>query len=191
MPPSAAGSEPAEAFAAVGGWGAKSAGRDLDGATHARLYRESGGNPFYLERLARSAPPGARGPRCLSARRRSGVTWRASMTRLQCTRGQRWQQSSRGKPIPEISGLRSEPLSHLAMPGSGRGHVLSRYPAPRSGRGHGGEPLDGPLIQRGRFLFAIQGRHVSLKASVWWSRKAQFQFSYAAEAAAQASRQLT
>ena len=37
-------------------------GTDLDGATQARLYRESGGNPFYLEQLARTAQPGARGP---------------------------------------------------------------------------------------------------------------------------------
>jgi predicted ATPase len=37
-------------------------GTDLDGAVRARLYRESGGNPFYLEQLARTAQPGARGP---------------------------------------------------------------------------------------------------------------------------------
>jgi DNA-binding CsgD family transcriptional regulator len=30
---------------------------DLDGATRAMLYRESGGNPFYLEQLARAARP--------------------------------------------------------------------------------------------------------------------------------------
>ena len=37
-------------------------GTELDGATQVRLYRESGGNPFYLEQLARTARPGAGGP---------------------------------------------------------------------------------------------------------------------------------
>jgi DNA-binding CsgD family transcriptional regulator len=35
---------------------------DLDGATQARLFRESGGNPFYLEQLARTPQPGALAP---------------------------------------------------------------------------------------------------------------------------------
>jgi ATP/maltotriose-dependent transcriptional regulator MalT len=37
-------------------------GRELDSATQIRLYRESGGNPFYLEQLARMARPAAGGP---------------------------------------------------------------------------------------------------------------------------------
>jgi predicted ATPase len=46
---------------------------DLDSATAAMLYRESGGNPFYLEQLARAAQPGARPTP--AATQRASLSW--------------------------------------------------------------------------------------------------------------------
>jgi DNA-binding CsgD family transcriptional regulator len=48
-------------------------GVGLDGATRATLYRETGGNPFYLEQLARAAHP--RGRRLAVAKEQPSADW--------------------------------------------------------------------------------------------------------------------
>ena len=40
---------------------------ELDAPTRNALYRESGGNPFYLEQLARRTPPRSSGPAAMTA----------------------------------------------------------------------------------------------------------------------------
>jgi hypothetical protein len=57
-PPNAAGSAPDSRSPLSADDAQALLDADLDRATRAMLYRESGGNPFYLEQLARAARPG-------------------------------------------------------------------------------------------------------------------------------------